>query len=147
MDKDIANGSGGLGFDFLAGQIVHSVGNGSPPLQFFFRSCVAQALSRGGGPRHSLHARAYSNATSMKILFDTLTLKCFVQNRKTGKGLTPYQGPRRCFGKYQCSQCHQTWMSGNSWADMTQDCNSCRMKVYPHKQVLQCNCMLYCANR
>ena len=35
-----------------------SVANGSPPLRRFFVSCVAQALSRGGGPRHSLHASA-----------------------------------------------------------------------------------------
>ena len=27
----------------------------------FLRSCVAQALSRGDGPRHSLHASAYSS--------------------------------------------------------------------------------------
>ena len=28
------------------------------PIQGFFLSCVAQALSRGDGPRHSLHALA-----------------------------------------------------------------------------------------
>ncbi|XP_063829142.1 zinc finger CCHC domain-containing protein 24-like [Ostrinia nubilalis] len=51
-----------------------------------------------------------------------------------GKGLTPYQGKRRCFGEYRCSKCHRTWMSGNSWADCGQDCTTCNIKVYPHKQ-------------
>ena len=42
---------GGPGFDSRAGEIGYSVANGSPLLPTFFRSCVAQALSCGDGPR------------------------------------------------------------------------------------------------
>ena len=46
------SGAGGLRFKFRAGQIGHSVANGSPPLRHFFqRSCVARAQRRGDGPR------------------------------------------------------------------------------------------------
>ena len=45
--------AGDLGFDSLVGRIGHSVVNGSPPLRRFF---AAEVLSRGDGPRHSLHA-------------------------------------------------------------------------------------------
>ena len=47
---------GGLGFDYQAIQIGHSVIYGSPFLQRFssvVRSCVGQALGRGDEPRHS----------------------------------------------------------------------------------------------
>ena len=38
------SGAGGLRFKSRAGQIGHSVANGSPPLQHFFEwSCVARA--------------------------------------------------------------------------------------------------------
>ena len=38
------SGAGGLRFKSRAGQIRHSVANGSPPLRHFFeRSCVARA--------------------------------------------------------------------------------------------------------
>ena len=46
---------GGTGFDSWAIQIEHSVAYGSPPLQrfsFVVRSCVGQALSHRGEPRH-----------------------------------------------------------------------------------------------
>ena len=46
------SGAGGLKFKSRAGQIGHSVANGSPPLRLFFeRSCVARAQRRGDGPR------------------------------------------------------------------------------------------------
>ena len=53
-------GAEGLGFDSRVGQIGHSVTNGSlvATTAMFLRSSAAQALSGGGGPRHSLHARA-----------------------------------------------------------------------------------------
>ncbi|CAH2243272.1 jg17378 [Pararge aegeria aegeria] len=51
------------------------------------------------------------------------------------KGLTPYQGKKRCFGEYRCPQCKRRWMSANSWANSGQDCNKCRINVYPHRQV------------
>ena len=47
-----AIGAGNLGFDFQGGQFGHSVAKGSPPLLRFFRSCVAQALSRGDVPNN-----------------------------------------------------------------------------------------------
>ncbi|KAJ8037404.1 Zinc finger CCHC domain-containing protein 24 [Holothuria leucospilota] len=53
---------------------------------------------------------------------------------RKGKNLTPYQGWKRCFGEFKCSKCLRTWMSGNSWADMGQECTTCKINVYPHKQ-------------
>ncbi|XP_077989248.1 zinc finger CCHC domain-containing protein 24-like [Glandiceps talaboti] len=55
-------------------------------------------------------------------------------SRKQGKGLTPYQGHRRCFGEYRCPQCNRHWMSANSWADSGQECQTCKINVYPEKQ-------------
>ncbi|CAL1268873.1 unnamed protein product [Larinioides sclopetarius] len=51
-----------------------------------------------------------------------------------GKGQTPYQGNRRCFGEYQCPKCNRRWMSGSSWANMGQQCSTCGFNVYPQKQ-------------
>uniref|UniRef100_A0A1B6DEJ2 3CxxC-type domain-containing protein n=2 Tax=Clastoptera arizonana TaxID=38151 RepID=A0A1B6DEJ2_9HEMI len=51
-----------------------------------------------------------------------------------GEGLTPYQGKKRCFGEYKCPKCKRKWMSGNSWANMGQECIKCHINVYPHKQ-------------
>nr|XP_003701925.1 PREDICTED: zinc finger CCHC domain-containing protein 24-like isoform X2 [Megachile rotundata] len=56
------------------------------------------------------------------------------QARPKGEGLTPYQGKKRCFGEYKCPKCKRKWMSGNSWANMGQECIKCRVNVYPHKQ-------------
>ena len=52
MVKDIAFDEGGLGFDSRGAQIRHSIATAAT----FLRSCVVQGLSRGDGPRHSLHA-------------------------------------------------------------------------------------------
>ncbi|XP_056097774.1 zinc finger CCHC domain-containing protein 24-like [Rhinichthys klamathensis goyatoka] len=46
----------------------------------------------------------------------------------------PYKGKRRCFGEYQCPKCNRKWMSGNSWADMGQECKTCHINVLAHKQ-------------
>ncbi|KAK7918774.1 hypothetical protein WMY93_010058 [Mugilogobius chulae] len=54
--------------------------------------------------------------------------------RPKGDGLTPYQGKKRCFGEYKCPKCKRKWMSGNSWANMGQECIKCHLNVYPHKQ-------------
>uniref|UniRef100_A0A8C9EN74 Zinc finger CCHC-type containing 24 n=1 Tax=Pavo cristatus TaxID=9049 RepID=A0A8C9EN74_PAVCR len=54
--------------------------------------------------------------------------------RPKGEGLTPYQGKKRCFGEYKCPKCKRKWMSGNSWANMGQECIKCHINVYPHKQ-------------
>ncbi|XP_044738272.1 zinc finger CCHC domain-containing protein 24-like isoform X2 [Chrysoperla carnea] len=56
------------------------------------------------------------------------------QARTKGDGVTPYQGRKRCFGEYKCPKCKRKWMSGNSWANMGQECIKCRINVYPHKQ-------------
>ncbi|XP_018896167.1 zinc finger CCHC domain-containing protein 24 [Bemisia tabaci] len=52
----------------------------------------------------------------------------------SGDGKTPYQGSSRCFGEYRCPKCRRVWMSSNSWANMGQECQSCKINVYPHKQ-------------
>ena len=38
----------------------------------FLRSCVAQALSRGDGPRNSLHASAYYGEYNEDLIFDLI---------------------------------------------------------------------------
>ena len=49
--KNIANGAGGLGFDFRPGkQGTVSQPTARHTAATFLRSCVAQALSRGDGP-------------------------------------------------------------------------------------------------
>ena len=55
--KDIAIGAGGHEFDNRAGQIGQCC-RLFPTAAMFFRSHVVQALSRGDGPRHLLHASA-----------------------------------------------------------------------------------------
>ncbi|KAI5108047.1 zinc finger CCHC domain-containing protein 24 [Silurus meridionalis] len=64
------------------------------------------------------------------------TANCVIsgQARPKGEGLTPYQGKKRCFGEYKCPKCKRKWMSGNSWANMGQECIKCHINVYPHKQ-------------
>ncbi|XP_055691738.1 zinc finger CCHC domain-containing protein 24-like [Lutzomyia longipalpis] len=56
------------------------------------------------------------------------------QARPKAEGKTPYQGKKRCFGEYKCPKCKRKWMSGNSWANMGQECIKCHVNVYPHKQ-------------
>lgn len=50
------------------------------------------------------------------------------------QGLTPYQGNKRVYGDFRCPKCNKTWSSGNSWADMGQECKTCRINVYPYAQ-------------
>jgi len=57
----------------------------------------------------------------------------FIDKMAKGKGLTPYQGDRRCYGYFKCS-CRKRWESGNSWKDTYQECKRCKAKVYPYKQ-------------
>nr|CAH7766807.1 unnamed protein product [Callosobruchus chinensis] len=61
-------------------------------------------------------------------------IKFCPQARPKGEGKTPYQGRKRCFGEYKCPKCKRKWMSGNSWANMGQECIKCRINVFPHKQ-------------
>ncbi|ESN93549.1 hypothetical protein HELRODRAFT_88534, partial [Helobdella robusta] len=56
------------------------------------------------------------------------------QARPRDEGLTPYQGKKRCFGEFKCPKCKRKWVSGNSWANIGQDCIKCKINVYPHKQ-------------
>jgi len=59
--------------------------------------------------------------------------------RPREEGLTPYQGTKRCFGEFKCPKCKRKWKSGNSWANVGQDCIKCKIMVYPEKQVFhQC---------
>ena len=53
--KVVAIGAGGLGFDSRVGQI-RLYRQRRATAAMFLRSCVDQALSRGDGPRHWLHA-------------------------------------------------------------------------------------------
>lgn len=55
--------------------------------------------------------------------------------RPREEGLTPYQGTKRCFGEFKCPKCKRKWKSGNSWANVGQDCIKCKIMVYPEKQV------------
>ena len=47
---------------------------------------------------------------------------------------TPYQGKKRVFGEFQCHKCNRKWASGNSWANAGQECQNCRIMVYPYHQ-------------
>merc|ERR1711937_476028 len=55
-------------------------------------------------------------------------------NQKQNKGKTPYQGKNRTFGIFKCNSCNREWMSGNSWANIGQNCKKCMKIVYPYKQ-------------
>ncbi|CAM4712397.1 unnamed protein product [Leuciscus chuanchicus] len=44
------------------------------------------------------------------------------------------QDNKRCFGEYRCPKCNRTWMSGNSWPNMGQECTKCHINVLAHKQ-------------
>lgn len=50
------------------------------------------------------------------------------------KKLTPYQGKKRCFGEFRCNKCNLTWTSSNSWANSSQDCQRCKLSIFPHRQ-------------
>lgn len=82
-----------------------------------------------------LHARKFDSSVQ-ECQSESFVYLPF-QARPKGEGLTPYQGKKRCFGEYKCPKCKRKWMSGNSWANMGQECIKCHINVYPHKQVLQ----------
>ena len=56
--KHIATSAGGLGFNYKATQIGHSVTNGSPPLRCFFETVLPGAMLQRLG-RYWLYASAY----------------------------------------------------------------------------------------
>lgn len=92
-----------------------------------FKDCYIKAIS--------LSIFQESNEFLGFLGFDTIFRFLFLQARKKNEGRTPYQGKKRCFGEYKCSKCKRKWMSGNSWANMAQECIKCQIKIYPHKQV------------
>ena len=49
--------------------------------------------------------------------------------------LTPYQGKKRSYGHFKCTQCNARWGSAYSWANTWQQCKTCKTKVYPYSQV------------
>ena len=79
--KHFVIGAGGLRFDSRIHIIGHSAANGSPQLRRF---CVAQALNRGDGPRHS-YTLQRNTANIRKIQFDILHkhLSLFAANLRT----------------------------------------------------------------
>ena len=54
-------GAGGLGVRFLGQQLATAA--------TFLRSCVAQALCRGDGPHHSLHASEEYRENNEDLIF------------------------------------------------------------------------------
>ena len=54
---------------------------------------------------------------------------------KIKQKLTPYQGTRKTFGYFRCSDCDKNWYSGNSWANIAQKCLKCDLFVYPFLQI------------
>ena len=49
------------------------------------------------------------------------------------KGLTPYQGRNRAFGKFEC-YCSHEWESSYTWANTPQACLFCNIFIYPYEQ-------------
>lgn len=48
---------------------------------------------------------------------------------------TPYQGNRKTFGFFRCTECDRSWASAHSWANTSQRCLNCDEDVYPYIQV------------
>ena len=65
------------------------------------------------------------------------------ENKENSSVLTPYQGRRRCFGEFHCTKCNRKWMSGNSFANIPQNCKKCQILVFPNKQVFKLVYYLY----
>ena len=66
--KNIAFGAAGYRRDSPAGRIAQCRQR-LATAAVFFRSCVAQALSHGNRPRHSLHASAYYREYNKDLIF------------------------------------------------------------------------------
>ena len=72
--SQIVISAGGLGLNSLAGQIG-TVSQWLATVAAFLRSCVAQALSRGDGPRHSSHAFAQYRDYNENLIFYSLACR------------------------------------------------------------------------
>ncbi|KAA0193771.1 hypothetical protein HAZT_HAZT006105 [Hyalella azteca] len=124
---------------------VHSTGlNGSIDISIFFMNLI-ELFAGELTEQLSELSLAYDRKNKIrKLPPNYLCHLCFKkghhikecpQARPKGEGLTPYQGKKRCFGEFRCTKCKRKWMSGNSWANCSQECIKCRIKVYPHKQL------------
>ena len=45
---------------------------------------------------------------------------------------TSEEEDERMFGKFKCRKCKRKWMSGNSWQNTPQQCQQCKIDVYPY---------------
>ncbi|CAH1246142.1 ZCCHC24 [Branchiostoma lanceolatum] len=95
---------------------------------------VGIATGKGKSLCYQIAFRGVCRETKLVSIVSPLRALISDQARPKGEGLTPYQGKKRCFGEYKCPKCKRKWMSGNSWANMGQECIKCRINVYPHKQ-------------
>ena len=69
-----------------------------------------------------------------KVRLSDVIYQSFLLHSNIAPQKTPYQGPDRVFGEFRCPKCKHTWSSGNSWANMGQQCDTCKIMVYPHQQ-------------
>ncbi|RUS85574.1 hypothetical protein EGW08_006657 [Elysia chlorotica] len=125
-------------FDYSRPQTPFQGGSSPSPYSSVLDLCDQVAeLSLAPGPQQekSRLAKRPPNSYLCHLCFTKgHYIKDCPQARPKGEGLTPYQGKKRCFGEYKCSKCKRKWMSGNSWANMGQECIKCHILVYPHKQ-------------
>lgn len=90
-------------------------------------------------------AEFWTGDDAMQKLLDTVQMKekaeefekmmnKVLTNMDAVRAKTPYQGPRRVYGEFQCPTCKKRWVSGYSWANTAQLCSNCRKEVFPHIQ-------------
>lgn len=72
--------------------------------------------------------------TAINLQFARFRLSTEYSTVEMSAQKTPYQGKRRVWGEFRCPTCNHTWNSGNSWANMGQQCKSCNINVYPYHQ-------------
>ncbi|ELU08722.1 hypothetical protein CAPTEDRAFT_136592 [Capitella teleta] len=145
---------------YIHGRIIQRINLISSRLIDLISSPQSSAYHSAGAFPHKMHSPYGSSVADLTDHFSELSLAldrkpskkppnsylchlCFQkghyikdcpQARPKGEGLTPYQGKKRCFGEYKCPKCKRKWMSGNSWANMGQECIKCHINVFPHKQ-------------
>lgn len=108
-----------------------------------------QPLARTPPPSHKVNVRPAKTPPEGYLCHLCFQTGHFIKDCKLArpheKGITPYQGNKRCFGEFLCTTCNRTWMSGNSWANAGQMCRNCSTNVYPHKQrpLDKPDCLLY----
>ena len=95
---------------------------------------MARPNSPGMPPKRTKKVRLGMRTRQYQESLNILTVGGFLHSALSFTYQTPYQGKRRCFGEYKCPKCDRLWMSANSWANTGQQCQSCNIVVYPHKQ-------------